>query len=221
MQRYRCTYYNKLCSGETKLDIQISKHTNDIIQKYVSGLFKDATLELYGIKTAKIKELISIELPVVELSESRVDFAFLLEDDSYLHLEFQTGYNKNDLIRFAHYDLRLYERDGRDINTVIIYTGNVKEVPTELKIGSLEYRPNKIMMGNYNGNTIYEELYAKIKAGNDFTDEDILKLLFLPLMHNSIPRCELAVNLIKLAQSKSAELITSKNNNTKIPRQCH
>ena len=61
------------------LDAKISKRVNDIIQKYASGLFKDATLEFYGIKSAKIKEFINIELPVVAVSESAADFAIHVE----------------------------------------------------------------------------------------------------------------------------------------------
>lgn len=185
------------------MNTKISKHAKDIIQKYTSSLFKDATLEFYGIKTAKIKELINIELPVVEVSETSADFVFLLEDNNYLHFEFQTTYNKSDLIRFAHYDLRLYKRDGHDINTVIIYSADVKEAPKELKIGSLAYNPDMIMMGEYDGDEIYSELYAKIKDGSDLSDVDILNLIFLPLMRNAMPRNELAVNTIKLAQNIS------------------
>ena len=54
----------------SKLETKISKHTNDIIQKYASGLFKNASLEFYGIKTARIKELVNVELPVVEVGGS-------------------------------------------------------------------------------------------------------------------------------------------------------
>jgi len=150
-----------LRKGVIYLDVKISRRVNDIIQKYASGLFKNATLEFYGVKTAKIKELINIELPVVEVSESGADFAFLLEDDTYLHFEFQTAYNKNDLIRFAHYNLRLYERDGRKIQSVIIYSSDVKKMPAGLEIGSLTYNPDKIMMGDYDGDIVYHELKDK------------------------------------------------------------
>jgi hypothetical protein len=51
---------------------QISKHAKDIIQKYTSGLFRNATLEFYGVKTAKIKELINVELPVVRLRKNHI-----------------------------------------------------------------------------------------------------------------------------------------------------
>ena len=180
---------------------RISKHSKDIIQKYASGLFKDTTLEFFGIKTAKIKELINVELPVVEVAENSIDFIFLLEDETYLHFEFQTTYNKSDLIRFAGYDLRLFERDGHQINTVVIYTADVKEVPDGFSIGSLSYNPAKVMMYDYNGNAIYEELEAKIRQGQDLTDADILNLIFLPLMRNTIPKDELAVKSIELARS--------------------
>jgi len=179
---------------------RISKHSKDIIQKYASGLFKDTTLEFFGLKTAKIKELINVELPVVEVGENSIDFVFLLEDETYLHFEFQTTYNKSDLIRFAGYDLRLFVRDGHQINTVVIYTADVKEVPDGFSIGSLSYNPAKVMMYDYNGNAIYKELEAKIQQEQDLTDADILNLIFLPLMRNTISKEELAVKSIELAR---------------------
>jgi len=183
------------------IDTKISQHTKDIIQKYTSSLFKNATLEFYGIKTARIKELINVELPVIEVSDSSTDFIFLLEDNSYLHFEFQTTYNKDDIERFAMYDLRLYVRDGRSITTVIIYSADVKKANTNLNIGSLLYSPDKIMMYDYNGNAIFEELENKIKSGHDINDIDMLNLILLPLMRNTIPKEDLAVKSIKLAQT--------------------
>ena len=184
-----------------KLDAKISKHAKDIIQKYTSNLFKNVTLEFYGIKTAKIKELINVELPVVDVTGASADEIFLLEDDSYLHWEFQTRYNKDNLMRFADYDLRLYKRDERKIDTVIIYTAEVKKKPEGLNIGSLTYNPGVIMMADYNGNAIYAELDAKLKAGQELTDIDMINLIFLPLMSNDIPRKELAAKSIELAQT--------------------
>jgi predicted transposase YdaD len=183
------------------LDVKITPHEKDIIQKHTSSLFKDATLEFYGLKTAKIKELLNVELPVIEVGGSSSDFIFLLEDNSLLHFEFESSYNRHSYIRFAHYDLRLYERYEREVNTVIIYTADVKDAPSELKIGSLSYHPDKIMMGQYDGNSIFEELDAKIKSGSALTDTDMLKLIFLPLMRHTLPRYDLAVNSIKLAQT--------------------
>lgn len=39
-------------------------------------------------RSAKVKELISVELPIIEVKDNSMDFVFLLEDNTYLHLEF-------------------------------------------------------------------------------------------------------------------------------------
>jgi len=69
------------------LNTKITKHVNDVIQKYTSGLFRNTALEFYGIKAAPIKEMINPEVPVVEVSGSSADVVFLLEDDTYLQLK--------------------------------------------------------------------------------------------------------------------------------------
>ena len=184
------------------MDAKISKHTKDIIQKHANGLFKNATLEYYGIKTAKIKELISVEIPVVEVAETSMDFVLLLEDDTYLNLEFQSSHKESDLERFASYNLRLYQRDRRKIKTVIIYSANVKNIYTSiLDMGDLVYNPHIIMMKDYDGNKIFAGLEEKLNNKEDLTDIDMLNLIFLPLMSHELPREEIATKSVQLAKN--------------------
>jgi hypothetical protein len=184
------------------IDTKITKHTNDIIQKYASGLFRNATLEFYGIKTAPIKELINPELPVVEVTNSLADIVFRLEDDTNLHFAFETGHNSNEaMIKCVKYDIRLHERDKRQVYPVIIYTSDVKSKPPPLKIGALTYAPDVILMNDYDGNTIFAGLEAKINTGQELSELDILNLVLLPLMKHTLPRRELAEKTIKLAQN--------------------
>ena len=184
------------------IDIKITKHVNDVIQKYASGLFRNVTLEFYGIKTAPIKELINPELPVVEVSGGAADVVFLLEDDTYLHFAFETGHNsKRSMLKCASYDIRLYERDEREVYSVIIYTADVKTKPTGLRLGTLAYNPDVILMGEYDGNSIFAELETKIKSGQDLSELDTLNLVLLPLMKHTLSRMTLAEKSIKLAQS--------------------
>ena len=126
---------------------------------------------------------------------------FLLADDSYLHFAFETGYNRTGLIKNAGYDLRLFDRDGRKVHTVVIYTADVIQRPAALSTGSLVYNPDAILMGEYDGDVIFSKLEAKIKAGQELADTDMLNLVLLPLMKHSIPRKELAADSIRLAQS--------------------
>ena len=43
------------------MNTEIAHKARDIIQKHASGLFKDSALEFYGIKSARIKELVNVE----------------------------------------------------------------------------------------------------------------------------------------------------------------
>ena len=186
------------------LQSKVSKHTNDIIQKYVNALFRNATLDFYGIKTAPIKELANPELPVISVESGSTDAVFLLMDDSYLHFAFETGHtSKRAMIKSASYDIRLFERDGRTVHTVIIYTYEVKNRPPSLKIGSLEYAPDIILMNDYDGDTIFAEIETKIKSGTSLTDVDLLNLVLLPIMRHTKSRIDLAMDTIKLAQKIS------------------
>ena len=164
-------------------------------------MFRDATLDFYGIKAARIKELINVELPVVEVKEKSTDALFLLENDRYLHLEFQSSYSKKDLGRFAIYDLLLYERDGRQIDTVVIYSSDVQTAETSLDTGTLSFNPQTVMFADYDGNVIYKELEEKLESGQELSDIDLLNLIFLPLMKTDMPKGELAEKSIRMAQS--------------------
>jgi uncharacterized protein YerC len=145
--------------------------------------------------------MINAELPVVEVSDSNTDFIFLLDDDTYLHYEFQTDYSTDDLIRFSIYDMRLYRRDKRKIQTVIIYSSDVSKAAENLDTGSVVFSPTNIMLYEYDGDTIYAELETKLKSGQELTDTDMLNLMFLPLMRNSVPKKELAKKSVELAQT--------------------
>ena len=164
-------------------------------------MFRDATLDFYGIKTARIKELINVELPVIEVREKSTDIVFLLENDRYLHLDFQSSYSKKDMGRFAVYDLLLYERDGRQIDTVVIYSSDVQNADAVLDTGTLRFNPQVVMFADYDGNTIFEELEEKLKSKQELSDSDLLNLIFLPLMKTEIPKDELAEKSIMMAQS--------------------
>jgi hypothetical protein len=157
--------------------------------------------EFYGIKVGKVKELINPELPEIKVGGGGTDIVFLTDDDKYFHLGFETGINKDDIIKHLNYDVRLMQRDGREVITVIVYTADVTEAPPRINGETLVYNPHIVLMRDYDGNAIYAELKAIINAGKLLDDKDILNLLFLPLMRNSIPRYELAEASLEMAKT--------------------
>ena len=182
-------------------EIDISLHKKDIISKYTSGLFRDATLQFYGIKAAKIKEAVNVEFPRVQISMKKTDFIFLLEDGTYQHLEFETSYKKSNMKRFFDYDLQIYNKYDKKVQTVIIYSSEVKKAAKTLDIGVAKYTPDVVMMCDYDGNAIFAELERKLKSKEKLTDADMLNLIFLPLLRCDVSKYELTEKSIELAKT--------------------
>lgn len=145
-----------------ELETSISGHNTDIIMKATAEMFKDKTLEMFGLKTARIVDIMTTVLPVVETREKRVDFVFLFEDDTLLHLEFQTTVPEDLLRRVAFYGARIVERHNRDVNTAVIYSGRIQNAPDLLNKGSLTYKTTNIFLKDMDGDVEYNRLKNKI-----------------------------------------------------------
>jgi hypothetical protein len=148
------------------LETSISEHNTDIIMKATAEMFKDKTLEMFGLKTARIVDIMPTVLPVVEAREKRVDFVFLLEDESLLHLEFQTTVPEDLLRRVAFYGARIVERYNRDVNTAIIYSGRIQNAPDLLNKGSLTYKVTNVYLKGMDGDAEYNRLRPRLIRKN-------------------------------------------------------
>jgi len=140
-------------------------------------------------------------LPTAEVKEERVDFLFRLADESLLHLEFQTtSVARNDLQRFAGYDLKLLERYWQTIRTVVIYSGRVKEAPDGFDYGSLVYRVKNVYLNRLDGEKEYRHLSEKIERGEELSKSEVVRLIFLPLMKHEESEGEVALKAAELAK---------------------
>ena len=187
------------------LKTQISGHNKDIIMKATAEMFKDGTLEMLGLKTARIVDIMPTVLPVVEAAEKRVDFVFLLEDETLLHLEFQATVPEDLLRRVAFYGARIVERHNRDVNTAIIYSGRIENAPDQLQKGSLTYKATNVYLKNMDGDMEYNRMKAKNEQGEALDETDLQKLIFLPLMKSKQPETEMAIQAAELAKASKNE----------------
>ena len=188
------------------LETEINAHNNDIIMKATAAMFKDKTLEVFGLKTAKIVDIMPTVLPVVEAKEKRVDFVFLLEDDTLLHLEFQTTVPEDLLRRVAYYGARLVERHNMNVNTAVIYSGRIESAPELLEKGSLCYRVNNVFLKRMDGDAEYNRIKTLLDQGAELEEADILKLILLPLMKSQQPEAEMTIKAAQLAKSANSKL---------------
>ena len=189
-------------------DVEITRQNNDVIMKAMAETFRDKSLKFFGLRTPKIVDVIPTVLPIMEVKENRTDFVFLLEDNSYLHLEFQTTVSKEDLKRFALYDARIINKFDRDVNTAVIYSGRINTAPDRFKKGSLAYNVKNIYMKGYNGDKEYVKLKKKISKNIPLDEADTLKLIFLPLMKSEKSEDEMAVQAAELAKDMEGDIKT-------------
>jgi len=150
------------------METRISRQRDDIILKATAEAFRGQTLEAIGLHLPPIVDMLPTVLPTAEVKEERVDFLFRLADETLLHLEFQTSMvTRNDLHRFAGYDLKLLDRYWRTIRTVVIYSGRVKKASDGFECGSLVYRVNNVYLHRLDGEEEYRHLSEKIDRGKN------------------------------------------------------
>ncbi|MDD4563061.1 MAG: hypothetical protein WC109_02940 [Syntrophomonadaceae bacterium] len=187
------------------METNISGHNTDIIMKATAEMFKDKTLEILGLKTAGIVDIMPTVLPVVEAREKRLDFVFLLEDETLLHLEFQTTVPEDLLRRIAFYGARIVERHNREVNTAIIYSGRIQNAPDLLTKGSLTYKVANVYLKDMDGDAEYNRLKAKIDQEEPLNEADLQKLVFLPLMKSKQPENDMVIQAAELAKVSKNE----------------
>ena len=166
----------------------------DLIMKRAMDVFAEDGLKFFGIDK-KVKELGPTELVVLESKNLHMDYTFLMEDDTYIHFEFQTT-NKNisDLRRFRAYEALLSHQTGKDVVTYVIYSSNIINVNDTLETGINKFKVNTISMASKNGDDVFKNVSDKISKGISLSKDDIISLSFSPIMGGQVSK----LNTIKL-----------------------
>lgn len=173
----------------------------DMIMKRAMDIFAEEGLKFFGINK-KVKEAGSTEIVVLEVKNMFMDYTFLMEDDSYIHFEFQTT-NKgiNDLRRFRAYEALLSLQTGKDVTTYVVYSGDIKQPLDCYETGINLYKIIPVSMANKDGDKIFSDIIDKIKSGEEISKQDIIALTFTPIMAGVLNKGEKILNAIKLAKN--------------------
>jgi predicted transposase/invertase (TIGR01784 family) len=150
-------------------------------------LFKGDAVKFFGID-AQIVAPARTELSHIPVQRNTDDWLWRTDDDSFLHFEFQSDYNKNDLARFMVSDAMLYFKEGKPIKTIVVYSAEIKDTITTLDIGAIQYNVEAFYMSALDGDKTYDDIKLKVEAGKPLTKNDLMSIVFLPLMKNSIDK---------------------------------
>ena len=188
----------------------MSKNNNeikheDLIMKKAMDVFAEEGLKFFGINQ-KVKDSSSTEIVVLEALNLHMDYTFLMEDETYIHFEFQTtNKGKKDLRRFRAYEALLSLQKEKDVTTYVVYSNNIKKAMSSLETGISKFNVKSIFMSEKNGDLIFEELEKKINNKEKLTKQELVSLAFTPIMGGKLTKAEKIIKSIRIVKSSDSE----------------
>ncbi|EKQ57621.1 MULTISPECIES: hypothetical protein [unclassified Clostridium] len=172
----------------------------DMIMKRAMDIFAEEGLKFFGINK-KVKGTGSTEIVVLEIKNMLMDYTFLMEDDSYIHFEFQTtDKGISDLRRFRTYEALLNFQTGKDVETYVVYSGDIKDPISEYTCGINSYQVKTISMADKDGDEIFNNIINKIKNKEELSNHDIISLTFTPIMGGKLSKSDKIINAIRVVK---------------------
>ncbi|MCL2253705.1 MAG: hypothetical protein FWC09_04600 [Lachnospiraceae bacterium] len=163
----------------------VSYQNKDILLKTLSDTYRDKSFSAYGLQLPAIKEVLPTNLPKISADEKQLDNLFLLEDGTYAIVDYESVYKRSNKIKYLNYVARIADKyfadDDITIRLVIIYTGDVEQAEPELDIGCITLRTEQAFLIKIDGISEYQAIEHKIENNQLLDDNDIMKLIILPL----------------------------------------
>jgi hypothetical protein len=159
----------------------VTAHNYDFVFKDSFNLFKNDIADFLEVELPGIASYLETEFAEIETNLELLDLNFMLEDGSILHLEEEAEISVSDLIRFASYDLKLYNRYRDRVRTIILCIKGYTDSTAGFNCGSLGYNSTVVDMSKKDGKKKLEELKEKIENKEKI---NYLDLIFLPLMNS-------------------------------------
>ena len=178
----------------------------DLIMKRSLDLFSHECLEYLNIHR-KIKSTVQTELVTLDIKNMHMDYNFLSEDNVILHFEFQTT-NKgiDDLRRFRAYEALLSYKEKKNVETYVIYSGDIKNPKDELKTGFGTFKVKAISLANNNSDDIFNEIQTKLSINEELTKSLAIQLILTPIMGGTLSKKDKILKAVQLSSEFNDEL---------------
>ena len=187
-------------------------HSEDLALKSAAAYFGDELIHWLGIRERALRA-VPTEMVELETRHMYEDFLYEMENGMYYHFEFESdSISIEDLRRFREYEASTARIYKAPVVTYVICSSEVKNLRDSITEGINTYRVSLIRLKDENGDRLLEQLAEKT-AGN-LTREDIIPLLFSPLMGGRFGQKERILRCIEVL--KNAETIFPQNDIRKM-----
>ncbi len=165
----------------------IAYQNKDIEFKILSETYRERSFEAYGLKLPRIKAVLPTNLPEVSANELRMDNLFLLEDDTYALVDYESENTTENRIKYLNYIARVVKRIHADsgkvpqIRMIAIYTGEVKEAESVFGTGCVTLHMEQVFVSHLPAEEIYRRVRYKLENGEKLQEQELMQLVILPL----------------------------------------
>ncbi len=187
-------------------------HSEDLALKSAAAYFGDELIHWLGIRERALRA-VPTEMVELETRHMYEDFLYEMENGIYYHFEFESdSISTEDFRRFREYEASTARIYKAPVVTYVICSSEVKNLRDSITEGINTYQVSLIRLKDENGDRLLEQLAEKT-AGN-LTREDIIPLLFSPLMGGRFRQKERILRCIEVL--KNAETIFPQNDIRKM-----
>ena len=164
----------------------VAWQNKDILMKVLAQTYRGKGFKAYGLDLAPVEMVLPTDLPAVQASSLSTDNLFQLADGSYAMIDYESEYKKANKIKYLNHIARIlsrYYNEEEDfrLRMIVIYTGDVQSADAELETDCVTIRTEQSFLSHIDGDAEYREIRAKVDAGETLTDDDLMKLVILPL----------------------------------------
>ena len=170
-------------------ETKIAYQNKDIMSKVMAEEFKGKSFEAYGVNLPKIIDTRPTELAAVEANELRMDRLFLLEDQSYLLVDYESDYSEEKKAKYLGYLARLIKTMYNEhkyyprLKLLILYTADVTRAQTQpdWNIDCLSMHMEEAFLSEIDGEELWKRVSEKIWRGAQLDDKDMMQIIIYPL----------------------------------------
>lgn len=164
----------------------VAWQNKDILMKVLAQTYRGKGFKAYGLDLAPVESVLPTDFPAIQASNVSTDTLFRLQDGTYAMIDYESEYKRINKIKYLNHIARVlnrYYNEEEDfrLRMIVIYTGDVQSADAELETDCVTIRTEQAFLSHIDGDAEYREIRAKVDAGEILTDDDLMKLVILPL----------------------------------------
>ncbi len=193
----------------------IAYQNKDIEFKILSEAYRERSFEAYGLEIPRIKEVLPTNLPAVSANEMRMDNLFLLEDDTYALVDYESADTVKDRIKYMDYisrvTRRLYDENRKTpvIRMIVVYTGDVERADDTFQVGCMSLHMEQVFVRHLPTEEIYQKVRDKLARGEKLTEQELMQMIILPLAERGLTdkqtRIRQVIDLVKQIEDEQEQ----------------